>query len=46
MRKSIDQISSKARSVAGRCDHLRPFGKRVANKSSRRIVKAALKKAR
>lgn len=38
--KKKPEVSAKARSVGGYCKHLRPYGKRVANKSTRKLGKA------
>jgi hypothetical protein len=40
-----DIISKKAHSAVGNKKHKRPFGKKMANKSSRRIAKAAIAQA-
>lgn len=42
MRKTED--AKKAHAAFGYCKHLRPYGKRLANKAVRRAVKSNIKK--
>jgi len=43
MKKSVE-TSMKARSCGGYAKHLKPYTKRLANKASRRIAKANLRR--